>query len=375
MSRKKKKPFNRLPNGFGSIKKLSGNRRKPYQALTPSKNVNGVVFPGEPLGYFEKWEEAYERLALYKANEEWKLKKKAEKLYTYAEVYQMYWRDKFELSVKQFSESSKYSARAAFKNTAILHNRIFSELTREDLQNVINEMAAPTDPKKKKYKHASLEMVKNLYRGMYSYAIGEQIVSVDVQANVIIPVADDDQKGVPFSPDELNKLYQNLDNQIIQAAVIMCFSGWRITEFLNLEINLDDMTFFGGIKTEAGKNRTVPIHPDLLPLVRRYMENPFPYNKTTFRKKWDEELEKIGILYFTRTHGKKIETLKHTSHDCRHTFSWMCDKSRIDPLAKRLMMGHRLGEDVTDNVYGHRTLDELRTEIKKIKAPEFVTNL
>lgn len=375
MPRKKKKPFNRLPNGFGSIKKLSGNRRKPYQALAPSKIVNGVIFPGEPLGYFEKWEEAYERLALYKANEEWKVRKKKEKLYTFAEVYQMYWRDKFELSVRKFSESSKYSTQAAFKNTAVLHERIFSELTREELQNVINEMAAPTDPKKKKYKHASLEIVKNLYQGMYSYALREQIAAVDVQANVIIPIADDDQKGVPFSPDELYKLYQNLDSQIIQAAVIMCFSGWRITEFLSLEINLDDMIFFGGVKTAAGKNRTVPIHPDLVPLVQRYVKNPIPYNNSTFRKKWDKELEKIGILYFTQIHGKKIETLKHTSHDCRHTFSWMCDKAGIDPLAKRIMIGHKPGDDVTDNVYGHRSLDELRTEIVKIKVPEFVTNL
>lgn len=374
MSRKKKKPFNRLPNGFGSIKKLSGNRRKPYQALAPSKIVNGVIFPGEPLGYFEKWEEAYERLALYKANEEWKIRKKKEKLYTFAEVYQMYWRDKFELSVRKFSESSKYSTQAAFKNTAVLHERIFSELTREDLQNVINEMAAPTDPKKKKYKHASLEMVKNLYRGMYSYAIGEQIVSVDVQANVIIPVADDDQKGVPFSPDELNKLYQNLDNQIIQAAVIMCFSGWRITEFLNLEINLDDMTFFGGIKTEAGKNRTVPIHPDLVPLVQEYMQHPFTLTSASYRKQWDESLDSLGILW-TGMVDSNNNQIKHTPHDCRHTFSWLCDKYKVDQLSKRIMLGHKLGDDVTNNVYGHRMLDDLRGEIEKISVPECVTNL
>ena len=314
-------------------------------------------------------------MALYRANKEWEQKKKAEKLYTFAEVYQMYWRDQFELSVRKLSESSKYSTQAAFKHTAILHERIFSELTREELQKVINEMAAPMDPKKKKYKHASLEMVKNLYRGMYTYALGEKIVSVDAQSNVIIPVADDDQKGIPFSPDELNKLYQNLDSQIVQAAVIMCFSGWRITEFLNLEISLDDMTFFGGIKTQAGRNRTVPIHPDLIQLVRMYTKNQTFYNSPTFRKKWDEELDKIGILHFTRAKGKNVETIKHTPHDCRHTFSWMCDMAGVDPLAKRVMMGHRLGEDVSDNVYGHRTLEELRAEIIRIKVPKFVTNL
>ena len=32
------------------------------------------------------------------------------------------------------------------------------------------------------------------------------------------------------------------------------------------------------------------------------------------------------------------------------------------------MMGHSFGKDITNEVYGHRTLEELRTEIEKIKV-------
>ena len=65
MPRKKKKPFNRLPNGFGSIKKLSGNRRNPYYVCGPERRVHGVKIPGEKIGSAQSWEEAYQMLALW----------------------------------------------------------------------------------------------------------------------------------------------------------------------------------------------------------------------------------------------------------------------------------------------------------------------
>ena len=52
---------------------------------------------------------------------------------------------------------------------------------------------------------------------------------------------------------------------------------------------------------------------------------------------------------------------KHTPHDCRHTFSALCEKYSVRE------------NDITNAVYGHRTLEELRSEIEKIKVP-FVTN-
>ena len=34
------------------------------------------------------------------------------------------------------------------------------------------------------------------------------------------------------------------------------------------------------------------------------------------------------------------------------------------------MLGHSFGNDITNGVYGYRTLEELRTEIEKIKVLE-----
>ena len=34
---------------------------------------------------------------------------------------------------------------------------------------------------------------------------------------------------------------------------------------------------------------------------------------------------------------------------------------------RKRMLGHSFGADITNSVYGHRTIDELRYEIEKIK--------
>ena len=131
------------------------------------------------------------------------------------------------------------------------------------------------------------------------------------------------------------------------------FSYSLIKEFENIKIDLDSQTFFGGLKTAAGKGRTVPIHPRIIPLVQEYVENPIS-TAGTFRQN----------LYQAQD---SLHWGKHTPHDFRHTFSWLCDTYNVDSLSKKIMLGHSLGKDVTDKVYGHRTLEQLRAEIEKIQ--------
>ena len=49
----------RNPNGYGTVKKLSGKRRKPFAALTPAHYVPGELkMKREIIGYFEKRSDA-----------------------------------------------------------------------------------------------------------------------------------------------------------------------------------------------------------------------------------------------------------------------------------------------------------------------------
>lgn len=346
MPRKKKKPFNRLPNGFGSIKKLSGNRRRPYVVIAPSVYEDGVFISGEIIDYVETWEAGYERLVLYKSTKEWETKKKKEKLYSFSEVYEMYFKEKYELSARHYSQQSRNSTQAAYKNCTSLHDKTFTEIQYQDLQKNIDSFIG-------KKKHASLELIKSLYSGMYKYAMKNDICQTDYSIYIEIRTPDDDENGIPFTEEELAKLWAS-DLDAAKIAVMLCYSGWRIKEFELIEIDRKENVFRGGLKTKAGKNRIVPIHPSILPILDSFQGRPV-ISSDIYRKRLYEALEELGIP-------------KHTPHDCRHTFSWLCDKYGVDSLSKKIMLGHSMSGDITNGVYGHRTVDELRAEIQKIKC-------
>ena len=63
----------KLPNGYGSVTKLSGNRRKPYLARvtigwTTNEQTGKCVQNRVPLGTFKTKKEALQALAEYGAN-------------------------------------------------------------------------------------------------------------------------------------------------------------------------------------------------------------------------------------------------------------------------------------------------------------------
>lgn len=68
-----------------------------------------------------------------------------------------------------------------------------------------------------------------------------------------------------------------------------------------------------------------------------------------------------------------LETIslpKHTPHDCRHTFSMLCERYHVNENDRKRMMGHSFRSDITNGIYGHRSIEELRNEIEKIQIPE-----
>ena len=215
--------------------------------------------------------------------------------------------------------------------------------------------------------HSSLELIQNLFRQMYKFAMKNDLVKKDYSRFVSINIADDDEKGVPFTEDELRILWLNKNVPGVDTILIIIYSGYRISEFIDIRINLEEEYFQGGVKTATSKNRIVPIHSAIYPMIATYNGKTWlnvsigQYRSKTFYAL----LDSLGIAITD-------SGIRHTPHDCRHTFSWLCDKYRVDELAKHMMMGHKLGKDVEVNVYGHRTITELRTEIEKISIPEFL---
>lgn len=195
---------------------------------------------------------------------------------------------------------------------------------------------------------------------MFKYAIENDITDKNYAQFVTINSENDNESGEPFSQEELDVLWANKENETVEKILIMIYSGYRIKAFETIKINLEERYFQGGLKTAAGRDRIVPIHDSIYQFAAKF--NPDNFKSMSFRaKEFYPTLERLGIS-ITQS-GKK-----HTPHDCRHTFSWLCDKYKVDDLSKHMLMGHSLGSDVEKTVYGHRTLEELREEIAKIRV-------
>ena len=378
----KRKKYPKIPNGYGSIKYLGKGRRNPYAVHPPTKEftLDGIPKTPKALCYVSDWTIGFAVLTAYhagtyypgyektltataaisdskllqsiladynltKASEE---KLRAQKK-TFKDVYEEFYHWKYEMDQsRKYSQSSRRSTKAAFKNCKPLHDRIFSDLRHQDLQNVIDQCAL---------KHSSKELIVSLMHQMYEYADIQELSDKDYSAHVKINTEDDDEHGVPFTEDELWILWKNKDDPTIEMLLIMCYSGFRITEYKTLETNLKEKYFQGGIKTAAGKNRIVPIHSGIYDLVKKRIQRNGSFLTTTtgsFRNEMYSALESLGIE-------------KHTPHDCRHTFSALCEKYHVQENDRKRMLGHSFGNDITNAVYGHRSLEDLRKEIEKIE--------
>lgn len=359
-----RKKHMKLPNGFGSIKCLSGNRRKPYAVYPPVTEwtpTSPVTPPA--LAYTETWEEGYELLTAYNMEKAGKIKINRsvfiERTPTFAEVYQQFFDEKFHNSPKNFSKETIASTRAAYKNCSAIHDIPIGNLRYDDLQQIINNCPL---------KHSSLELIVSLLHQIYAFAIKYEICEKDYSAFLYIPIPDDDESGEPFTLDELNILWTNKADPIVQMILIMCYSGFRIRAYASIEVHLDEAYFKGGVKTAASKNRIVPIHSCIQDFVaERYdntkaLQNLLGCTPALFRKNMYSTLEKLSISYSAS--GKK-----HTPHDCRHTFSYLCEKYNVNENDRKRMMGHSFGNDITNATYGHRSINDLKTEIEKIRFP------
>lgn len=78
---------------------------------------------------------------------------------------------------------------------------------------------------------------------------------------------------VPFSTEQVNKLWQYLDDiPYVDMVLIAIYTGFRPQELVVLEVDnvfLDENKLVGGMKTEAGTDRVVPIQPAIKNLVER----------------------------------------------------------------------------------------------------------
>ena len=154
--------------------------------------------------------------------------------------------------------------------------------------------------------------------------------------------------------------------------MIGIYTGFRPQELAILKIedvDLEQQTITGGLKTDAGKNRIVPIHPVILELVKQNYQKAKAMNSDHLFN--DESGQQGTFLTYDKYRGRFNKVMKrvnmnHKPHDTRHTFITNAKAVNMNEYILKLIVGHAI-DDITEKTYTHRTIEDLHREIQKIK--------
>lgn len=335
-------------NGYGSVIKLGGKRRKKYAVrLTVGWTEDGKqIF--KYLGYYASSKEAKAALAGYHSAPV-NLNTMG---ITFEELYGEWSKVKFE----KVSDSAINSYRVAHGKCGPLYDIKFSDLRKVHLQKIVDAQGSVSTKKQ----------VKSLFGQLYTYALENDVTHKDYSKYVEIVVETAPTEKSTFSNSEVESLWVNLWKvRNTDVALILLYTGMRINELFNLKkenVFLEERYLIAGSKTQAGKNRIIPICEKIVQIIEYHLNantsewlvvntrgNKIQY-ATFIKRQWDVTMQKLEM--------------NHTPHETRHTFISNLDTLGVNPVTIKKIVGHA-DSNVTER-YTHKNLPEMLEAVNRL---------
>lgn len=323
-------------NGYGSVSKLSGPRRRPWIVRVTS----GWSFDAEGMkvkqiqkviGYYATRAEAIKALADYNDDPFDVSKIKV----TFDQCYQQISKD--------FKPSRISNYVAAFKYLTPLHNKPIRQIKAPMMQECVDSC-----------QNTLQSDVVSLCHKIFEYAIYNEITDKNPSILLKKQPREDPKERTLFTSEEIRQI-ETSDEWYMNILACLIYSGMRGKELRTLapeDIDLDNMV----VNIRQGKNKTsvrqIPIHAHAEAYFRRY--------KT-------EGINFYGHAYNTfNTECKRAFSVQHHGHDTRHTFTTKMRECGSDPLVLQRILGHA-PDTITLKVYTHISMDEMRENINLLK--------
>ena len=378
--RSKNNKRRRLPNGFGQISEIKDrNLRNPFRAMVSvGKDENGrpVCKPLKPESYFPTYNDAYMALAEYNKNP-YDLGENV----TVKELYEKWSAEYFE-TLK--TSGSIKAISAAWSYCSSIYNMRAMDVRARHIKGCVDNGISLTSGKKQAPSATMKNKIKSIFNLMFDYALEYELVEKNyartfkLSEETLKEIRTVENGHIAFTDEEMKLLWGHVNHkQFIDVILIQCYSGWRPQELCLMErsnVDLENWTFVGGMKTESGINRTVPIHSRIRPLVeQRYKEAEELGSRYLFNiPNAQRDRKNMTLTYgryqtlFNRIRDELNLNQNHRPHDGRKHFVTTAKKYGVDEYAIKYLVGHKIS-DITELTYTERNFAWLKEEIEKIK--------
>jgi len=330
----------KLPNRYGTVTKLSGNRRKPWIIK------EGASGKQKTIGYAATKEEGLILLAQYNKTP-WDIEQ--DKI-TLQELFDL-WMEK---RAPKLGKANRSSLKSAYKHCSGLAKLKYNQIKPYQMQDCIDSCGRS---------YSTQGAIKNLWGHLDRLAMELDIVQKccsDLLTSDPIP---ETTKKI-FTDEEVSRLWANCALPWVDSVLFFLYTGFRISEMLNLKtvnVSLENQTMIGGTKTAAGKNRLIPIHSK----IRNIVQARFEASKAGYLFEYQGKY--IMQAQYREIWGHIMDTLQmcHTPHECRHTFRSRLDSAGANKVCIDRLMGHK-SKETGERVYTHKNIEELRLNLEKI---------
>lgn len=361
-----KRKVRRRPRGTGCIRYRPDCRYNPYTVFTPA-TISGAG--SRYLGAYPTYTQAQAALDKYFNS----VHIQYENL-TVAQVYQKWSEKHFE----NLTRSGEQGYKTAWKYLDSLAGRKIAELKTADYQRCVDSCA-------RQFSRSQCAKIKQLCSQLCKYAAQNDIIDKNYAEYITLPKEVKKERRI-FTRAEIKKLWEHSSDQSVQVILFMIYTGFRIGEVFTIlkeNVHLNEGYIIGGIKTEAGKNRLVPL-PSQIPEIKDFVQNWYEQSQTQFllngdtnnfrKRNFYPTLSELGIIppptVTTLKNGRTSEKYdtEITPHCCRHTFATLSADCGMQPEKLQKIIGHAKYETTAD-IYNHSGQDSqaLVAEMSKLR--------
>lgn len=338
----------RREKGSGTVYKMNdATRSKPWVARSNGRVIGTCRTSGEALALLERYNQSRAPEALRRI--------------TFAEAYDQWSAQHY----KTIGEKAQQSYALAYAAAQPLHQKALADLSAADYQKIIDiQISAGLS-------RSTCEKQRLLFSQLCQWGMTREIINKNYAQLLELP-APSAKKTRVLSDLEIARIWTMEDDPRLGdtacIALILIYTGMRINELLLMRqenVHLAERYMVGGEKTEAGRDRPIPIDRCIVHLIERFLEG----NTTRWlipsasggardhhvvRRSFSALMKRLGIEGVT-------------PHTCRHTAASRWAAQGVPIQAVKEILGHS-SIQTTSDIYTHSSPESLVKALDDVKT-------